>query len=168
MITMCKFFRVRVLKTPSIIYLAFKYFAHSSPSNLRVFLYFYSQYESDEFELNLYFYYKSTKRFNMIKSNYQNVIITKLRRLREEHGYSQNDIAILLGISNGHIGNIESYKTSHKYTLAQIYMICKEFNYPIEHIFLEDDDYNLNIDITSLIISKIIKYEQQGKYNQEI
>ncbi len=70
-------------------------------------------------------------------------------------------MAILLGISNGHIGNIESFKSNHKYTLNQILKICKEFRYPIEHIFLTDDDYNANIDIVSNVIEKIAKYEEQ-------
>ncbi|MGO5493954.1 helix-turn-helix transcriptional regulator [Parabacteroides merdae] len=96
-----------------------------------------------------------------MKSEYQNYIINKIRRLREERQYSQENIATLLGLCNGHIGNIESPKTSHKYTLSHIFKICNEFNYPIEQIFLEDEDYKTNIDIVSNIIKKIIRYEEQ-------
>lgn len=98
----------------------------------------------------------------MKKSIYQNEIINKIRRLREDHHYSQDNIATLLGLSNGHIGNIESLKKPHKYTLNQIFKICQEFNYPIEQIFLEEEDYKVNIDIISNLITKIIQYEQQG------
>ncbi len=98
-----------------------------------------------------------------MKSEYQNYIINKIRRLREERQYSQENIAILLGLSNGHIGNIESPKKTHKYTLNQIFKICKEFNYPIEQIFLEEEDYRANIDIISNIIKKIILYAEQEK-----
>ena len=96
-----------------------------------------------------------------MKSEYQNNIISKIRKLREEHKYSQEDIAILLGLSNGHIGNIESLKSNHKYTLNQILKICKEFNFPIEHIFLSDEDYTANLDIVSNVVGKIVQYEEQ-------
>ena len=95
-----------------------------------------------------------------MKTEYQNYIINKVRKLREEHQYSQEDIAILLGISNGHIGNIESVKSTHKYTLNQILKICKEFNFPIEHIFLDDEDYNVSVDIISNVVEKIVLYEE--------
>lgn len=98
-----------------------------------------------------------------MKSEYQNNVINKIRRLREEHQYSQENIASLLGLSNGHVGNIESSKTSHKYTLSHILKICNEFNYPIEQIFLNDEDYTKDIDIVSILIQKIIKYEEQRK-----
>lgn len=99
----------------------------------------------------------------MKKSEYQNYIINKIRRLREERQYSQENIGTLLGLSNGHIGNIESPKKEHKYTLNHIFKICQEFNFPIEQIFLEEEDYKANIDIISNIIKKIIQYEEQEK-----
>ncbi len=95
-----------------------------------------------------------------MKSDYQNHIIHRIRLLREERKYTQEKIASLIGISNGQMGNIESHKTSHKYTIAHIQQICKEFNVPIEQIFLEDDDFTKDIDIVSLLIDKIVKYEQ--------
>lgn len=89
-----------------------------------------------------------------MKTNYQIEIILKLKKIRQEQNYSQENIANLLGISNGHIGNIESPKTSHKYTLSQINVLCNEFKIPIEHIFLNDEDYTHNIDIVSKIVQK--------------
>ena len=96
-----------------------------------------------------------------MKNDYQNYIISRIRQLREERGYTQSKIASVIGISNGQMGNIESFKTSHKYTLAQIQRICKEFQIPIEQLFLEDVDYKMNVDLISLLIDKIIKYGQQ-------
>lgn len=96
-----------------------------------------------------------------MKSAYQNLIIYRIRQLREEKGYSQDALARIIGISNGHMGNIESFRTSHKYTLAQIQLISKEFNIPIEQIFLEDEDYMRSIDIISLLIDKIVQYGNQ-------
>lgn len=100
-----------------------------------------------------------TKLFNM-KSEFQNNIIAKIRRLREEHGYSQEDLATVLGLSNGHIGNIESSKMNHKYTLSHISKICEEFHYPIGRIFLDDKDPLDHVEIVNCIINKIIKYEE--------
>lgn len=93
----------------------------------------------------------------MGKEEYQQSIITKLRKLREERGYSQKYIATILGLSNGQIGNIESCKQTHKYTLSQIRTLCKEFNIRIEQIFLEEDDYRTK-NIIDLLIDKIISY----------
>lgn len=95
----------------------------------------------------------------MGKTEYQQAIITKLRKLREERGYSQQCIAAILGLSNGQVGNIESSKQTHKYTLSQIKTLCDEFNIRIEQIFLEEDDYKNN-NIIDLLIKKIIKYGQ--------
>lgn len=95
-----------------------------------------------------------------MKSDYQNYIIHRIRTLREERGYTQGKIANVIGISNGQMGNIESPKTAHKYTIAQIQQICKEFNVPIEQLFLEDEDFAKGVDIISLLIDKIVKYVQ--------
>lgn len=95
-----------------------------------------------------------------MKSEYQNYIIHRIRLLREERGYTQGKIANVIGVSYGQMGNIESPKTAHKYTIAQIQQLCKEFNIPIEHIFLEDEDFAKDIDIISMLIDKIVKYEQ--------
>jgi len=96
-----------------------------------------------------------------VKTEYQNFIIMKLRKLREEFGYSQKDIAMILGISPGQLGNIESSKAANKYTLSQIYTLCTFFRTPIEQLFIEDEDFYLGIDIINLLISKIIKYGEK-------
>lgn len=95
-----------------------------------------------------------------MKSDYQNYIIHRIRMLRNEHGYTQGKIANVIGVSNGQMGNIESPKTAHKYTIAHIQQICKEFNVPIEQLFLEDEDFAKGVDIISLLIDKIVKYVQ--------
>ena len=78
-----------------------------------------------------------------------------------EFGYSQKNVAMLLGISPGQMGNIESPKAANKYTLNQIYILCKEFNTPIEQIFIDDDEYGRGSDIINLLITKIIKYGEK-------
>lgn len=96
-----------------------------------------------------------------MKTEYQQSIISKIRKIRDERKYSQKDIADLIGISYGQMGNIESPKAKNKYTLAQIHQICKEFNMPIEQIFIEDEEFSLGKDIINLLITKIVKYGER-------
>ncbi len=96
-----------------------------------------------------------------MKSDYQNEIIDKVRKLRREKDYSQAEVAALLGISDGQMGNIESPRTPYKYTLEHLYKICREFRYPIDNLFLEDEDYEKADDIVNLLIGKIVRYERK-------
>lgn len=95
-----------------------------------------------------------------MKSNYQNHIILKIRKLRESKGYSQKKLATFLGISEGQMGNIESIIPPHKYTLSQIHRICKLFEVPIQQIFIEEFNDDMR-DVIELLISNIIKYEER-------
>ena len=94
-----------------------------------------------------------------MKSQIQLKIIDVLRTERIKHKYSQSQIGTLLGISNGQVGNIESPKMAHKYTLAQLAILCKEFDIRIEQLFLTDEDFLTDSDIISTLISKIVEYE---------
>lgn len=96
-----------------------------------------------------------------MKTEYQNSIILRLKRIRMEFGYSQKDVAMLLGISPGQMGNIESPKAANKYTLNQIAILCNNFNIPIEQVFIEDANYDNSKDIINLLISRIIKYGEK-------
>lgn len=94
-----------------------------------------------------------------MKTEYQIEIINRVRRLREAHQCSQTQLAGYLGLSDGQIGNVESLRFSQKYTLAQLYKICKLFDTTIAHLFIDDDERGDDIDIVDLLIKKIIKYE---------
>ncbi|MBO5026803.1 MAG: helix-turn-helix domain-containing protein [Bacteroidaceae bacterium] len=95
-----------------------------------------------------------------MKTEYQIEIIGKVRKLREANQYSQNQLANHLGLSDGQIGNVESLKYSQKYTLSQLYKICKLFHISIEQLFINDDEYSKNINVVDLLIQKIIQYEE--------
>ena len=96
----------------------------------------------------------------MKKSEYQLEIIFKIKMEREDRGLGQKNIANILGISEGHIGNIESLKFPQKYTLKQLDMLCKYFKMPTEQLFISDDSYmQKDINITTLLVDKIIEYE---------
>lgn len=80
--------------------------------------------------------------------------------MREERGISQASIAQLLGISPGQLGNIESYKRAHKYTLKQIVSLCDKYDVEITDIFLLDNNLS-NKDQTRMLIESIIKYQSK-------
>ena len=92
-----------------------------------------------------------------MKTEFQYEVISRLKKLREEKNYTQASIAKLLEISPGQLGNIESIKQEHKFTLAQILRICDELNVSIESIFLpEKEDVK-----TREVIEAIIKYQEK-------
>lgn len=93
-----------------------------------------------------------------MKTEYQIEIINRVRRLREAHECSQSQLAGYLGLSDGQVGNVESLRYPQKYTLAQLYKICKFFDTTIVHLFIEDE-YADDADMVNLLIEKIIKYE---------
>jgi len=96
-----------------------------------------------------------------MKTKYQNDIIHMIRTIRTDHNISQKMLAQILGVTPGQVGNIESPHSPNKYTLAQIFCICNEFNISIKNIFIQENEYNQNEDIINLLISKIIKYEYE-------
>lgn len=98
---------------------------------------------------------------NRAKTEYQEKVISKIKKLRIDNNISQAQLSEILSISPGLIGNIESYKYPHKYTLKQIYEICNCFNYPIETIFFDLGDINIDKDnVINLLINKIIEYDK--------
>lgn len=95
-----------------------------------------------------------------MKSDYQNQIIDKIRVIRQQNGYSQNQVAAIIDISSGQMGNIESPNRSHKYTLTQLSMICNEFNISIVDIFLENSESLDKTETINRLINSIIEYEK--------
>jgi len=95
------------------------------------------------------------------KSEYQSEVILCIKKLRTEMNISQTQLSDILSISPGQIGNIESSKFPHKYTLKQIYEICRYCNYPIESIFLSAEEATLKKrDLIDLLISKLVEYDR--------
>lgn len=73
-----------------------------------------------------------------MKTQYQYEVISRLKKLREDKNYTQASLAKLLEISPGQLGNIESIKQEHKFTLAQILKVFDELGGSIETMFLPD------------------------------
>ena len=90
-----------------------------------------------------------------MKTEFQQQIIMRLKVLREMHGLTQSQVAFFLGISPGQLGNIDSNKQKHKYTLKQIFQLCKKYGVSITKIFCENDDSDID-----QLINNIIRYEE--------
>ena len=92
----------------------------------------------------------------MAKTDFQNEVINRIRQLRIERDVSQVGLANIIDVSNGQIGNIESPKFQHKYTLKHLSIIAKTFNVTIPYLLT---GYNETID-TENLIQLLIKYDE--------
>ena len=98
----------------------------------------------------------------MGKTEIQKTIIRHVWGERITRGLGQKNIADLLGISEGQVGNIESPNYSHKYTLKQLDTLCKAFGIPTESLFLTREMLSSSGKRpTELLIEKIIEYENK-------
>lgn len=96
-----------------------------------------------------------------MKTEYQISIIDKIRQLRHENHDTQVDVSIILGTSTGQIGNIETPKASHKYTLRQIFVLCEHYKIPLTNIFLSEAEAMLSEEEKiHTLIKNIVEYEQ--------
>ncbi len=92
-------------------------------------------------------------------SEIEEQIIQKIKTLRTERNISQSAMGDILGISHGLVGNIESPRFQHKYTIKQIYTFCSFINYPFEKIFLSESELSSS-DFLKILIEKIIDYDE--------
>jgi transcriptional regulator with XRE-family HTH domain len=93
-----------------------------------------------------------------MKTPFQYEIISRLKKAREDKNFTQASIAKHLEISPGQLGNIESYKQDHKFTLAQILKICDLLEIKIEEVLLPSKGVNVEI---RDVIEAIVKYQEK-------
>ena len=79
------------------------------------------------------------------KTEYQILIINRVKKLRVQNEVSQQQLALVLGCTNGHVGNIESMKYSNKYTLKQLNTIANHFKVPVDSLFMSEGEKPLTI-----------------------
>lgn len=92
-----------------------------------------------------------------MKTHFQYEVISRLKKAREDKNFTQSSVAKHLGISPGQLGNIESYKQCHKFTLAQILKICDLLEIDIVEIFLPNKEGNVE---PREVIEEIVKYQE--------
>lgn len=90
------------------------------------------------------------------KTKFQIEIINRIRDLRIKNKVSQTKLADYLNIGSGQIGNIESPKFKHKYTLKQLYLISEMFNVTFDYL-LTGEECSLS---TKLLIKYLISYDE--------
>lgn len=62
------------------------------------------------------------------KSKFELAIVENVKQVRNRHKRSQSYIAMILDVSDGYIGQIESEKSSSMYSYDQLNKIALEFN----------------------------------------
>ena len=92
-----------------------------------------------------------------MKTEFQYEVISRLKKAREDKNFTQASIAKHLGISPGQLGNIESYKQCHKFTLAQIIKICELLEIDILDILIPEREENID---PRVVIEVIVKYQE--------
>lgn len=96
-----------------------------------------------------------------MKTDYQQQVINRIKLIRESKGFSQLAFSKLLDISPGQMGNIDSCKQPHKYTLKQILRICDFLEITIEEVFFADNE-KCEMFSTRDVINAIIKYQDNS------
>ena len=62
------------------------------------------------------------------KSSFELAIVENVKRLRKQNNKSQTYLAMILDVSDGYIGQIESLNSSSMYSYDQLNKIAKDFN----------------------------------------
>jgi transcriptional regulator with XRE-family HTH domain len=63
-----------------------------------------------------------------VKSAFELSIVENVRRIRKKLNRPQSYLAMILEVSDGYIGQIESPKYASMYTLDQLNVIAKDFD----------------------------------------
>ena len=97
-----------------------------------------------------------------MKTDYQQKVINRIKGFREERGVTQLAFAKLLDISPGQMGNIESYKQPHKYTVRQIVAVCESLGIDIENVLFSDGERSDGCSVAD-VVNAIIRYQEGSK-----
>ena len=98
-----------------------------------------------------------------MKTEYQQIVINRIKRIRETKGVTQLAIAKLLNISPGQMGNIDSYKQPHKYTIKQIVTVCDSLGVEIEEILFPNGFSSRRTYSVRDVVDAIIRYQESSK-----
>ncbi|WP_028284025.1 helix-turn-helix transcriptional regulator [Olleya marilimosa] len=96
-----------------------------------------------------------------MKSDIQLNVINIVRELRNDNDLSQAGFADIIGVSYGMIGNIESTKFNHKYTIEQLQKATQFFSFPFERLFMSEIEASKNKrEVIDLLIERIKTYDR--------
>jgi putative transcriptional regulator len=87
------------------------------------------------------------------KTKYQLEVVNRVRSLRTERNISQIKIASILDVSSGYIGNVESPKFQHKYTLKQLLALSSFFNVSLDYLLTGEFETLATDEIINLLVT---------------
>jgi len=76
-----------------------------------------------------------------LKSDIEAFVINKVKEKREQSNFSQSELAVLLNVSNGFIGQAESSKSPTKYNLNHLNKLALIFKCSVKD-FIPDEPFN--------------------------
>ena len=97
-----------------------------------------------------------------MKTDYQQKVIDRIKNIREKKGLTQLAFAKILDISPGQMGNIDSYKQPHKYTIKQIVTICDSLGINIEEVLFPESEMTKGYSVRD-VVNAIIRYQESSK-----
>ena len=94
---------------------------------------------------------------NNQKSDIQIQVVNRVKKIRLSHNISQRELANMLDITAGEMGNIESLKYKNKYTLKQLVSISTKLQVSILDLLYSDDEREGVGDIDD-VLRKVVSY----------
>ncbi|WP_417359645.1 helix-turn-helix domain-containing protein [Galbibacter sp.] len=84
------------------------------------------------------------------------LLILYIRQLREERGWTQQELSERMGVTKSFVGNVESFTQRHKYSIRHLTLIAKAFEYnSISKLFdfptPEHDKIRLILKVTTVL-----------------
>ncbi len=73
-----------------------------------------------------------------MKSKFELAIVENVKRIRNQHKKPQPYIAMILDVSDGYIGQIESVKSGSMYSFDQLNKLAQEFDCSPKDFMPED------------------------------
>src|SRR5690606_5180386 len=84
------------------------------------------------------------------------LLILYVKQLREERGWTQQELSERMGVTKSFVGNVESFTQRHKYSIRHLTLIAKAFEYnSISKLFdfptPEHDKIRLILKVTTVL-----------------
>ena len=79
-----------------------------------------------------------SRRYTIIAMKTKNIVGQNIRQIRQERGLTQEELALMSGLSQGYINQLESGK--RKFTQKTLSVIAKALELPLYMFFKEEED----------------------------
>ncbi|MCC4228617.1 helix-turn-helix domain-containing protein [Zunongwangia profunda] len=89
------------------------------------------------------------------------LFILHIKKLRESHDMTQQELSKKMGVSKSFVGNVESFVQRHKYSIRHITLLAKAFQYESLAKLMDFETPKYDIIKLTLKVTKAIK--ENGK-----